>query len=88
MTVPSELVALMGAERLGKVAHESDTSKAVFKFHQKVPIPSYLISLVVGALESRLAVNEVTSSIFTIFNTHSLCVGKWALEAMCGVRKK
>ena len=48
-----ELVALMGAERLGSEPHPSDPALTIFSFRQKVPIPSYLTALVVGALESK-----------------------------------
>ena len=53
VTVPSELTALMSAERLGEEPHSSEPGKKVCKFCQKTPIPSYLTALVVGALESR-----------------------------------
>jgi leukotriene-A4 hydrolase len=53
VSVPSELVALMGAERVGVEPHPSDPSHSVFSFRQTVPIPSYLTALVVGALESK-----------------------------------
>ena len=53
VTVPCELVALMGAGRLGSKPHPSDSSLTVFSFRQSVPIPSYLAALVVGALESK-----------------------------------
>lgn len=43
--VPAPLTALMSA--VGGAGHR------VFMFHQKVPIPSYLIALAVGELESR-----------------------------------
>ena len=53
VTVPSELTALMSGERLGSEAHPTETGKKVFRFQQKVPIPSYLVAIVVGALECR-----------------------------------
>ena len=55
VTVPSELTALMSGERLGSEPHPTETGKKVFRFQQKVPIPSYLVAIVVGALESRYA---------------------------------
>nr|XP_006814590.1 PREDICTED: leukotriene A-4 hydrolase-like [Saccoglossus kowalevskii] len=54
VTVPRELVALMSALRVGEEPVSGDKSKWTYKFHQKVPIPSYLIAIVVGALESRV----------------------------------
>lgn len=46
------LIALMSAERKGsKVIPDRDV--VVTQFEQTVPIPSYLMALVVGALESR-----------------------------------
>ncbi|XP_065909556.1 leukotriene A-4 hydrolase-like [Dysidea avara] len=52
ITVPSELTALMSAVKLeDKPSPESD--KKICQFKQAVAIPSYLIALVVGALESR-----------------------------------
>ena len=53
VTIPAELTALMSAERQGEESHSTDTSKKVCRFHQQTPIPSYLIALVVGALDSR-----------------------------------
>ena len=53
MNVPSELTALMSAERLGEEPHSTQPGKKLCKFQQKTPIPSYLIALVVGALDSR-----------------------------------
>lgn len=53
VTVPSELTALMSAERLGEEPHSTQTGKKLCRFQQKTPIPSYLIALVVGAIESR-----------------------------------
>lgn len=53
VTVPSDLVALMGAERLGSEPHPTDPALIVFSFRQAVPIPSYLTAMVVGALDSK-----------------------------------
>ena len=53
VTVPSELTALMSAERLGEEPHSTQPGKKLCRFQQKTPIPSYLIALVVGALDSR-----------------------------------
>ena len=53
VTVPSGLTALMGAERLGSEPHPTDAGKKVFRFQQKIPIPSNILALVVGAVESR-----------------------------------
>ncbi|XP_045147297.1 leukotriene A-4 hydrolase [Echinops telfairi] len=53
VSVPKELVALMSAIRDGEAPHPKDPSRKIFRFSQKVPIPCYLIALVVGALESR-----------------------------------
>ncbi|XP_072026586.1 leukotriene A-4 hydrolase-like isoform X2 [Amphiura filiformis] len=52
VTVPRDLVALMSAVRSGEEAC-SDSAKKTYCFEQKVPIPSYLVAIVVGALESR-----------------------------------
>ncbi|XP_070557997.1 leukotriene A-4 hydrolase-like [Ptychodera flava] len=54
ITVPRELVALMSALRVGEEPVTSDKTRWTYKFHQKVPIPSYLIAIVVGALESKV----------------------------------
>lgn len=52
ITVPSQLTALMSAIKLeDKPSKEAD--KKICQFKQTVAIPSYLIALVVGALESR-----------------------------------
>ncbi|XP_036617570.1 leukotriene A-4 hydrolase [Trichosurus vulpecula] len=53
VSVPNELVALMSAVRNGEAPDPADSSRKIYKFVQKVPIPCYLIALVVGALESR-----------------------------------
>ncbi|XP_027448259.1 leukotriene A-4 hydrolase isoform X2 [Zalophus californianus] len=53
VSVPKELVALMSAIRDGEAPDPEDLSRKIYKFSQKVPIPCYLIALVVGALESR-----------------------------------
>ncbi|KFO98817.1 Leukotriene A-4 hydrolase, partial [Calypte anna] len=53
ISVPKELVALMSATRDGEVPDPEDSSRKIYRFSQNVPIPCYLIALVVGALESR-----------------------------------
>ncbi|XP_060021065.1 leukotriene A-4 hydrolase isoform X2 [Lagenorhynchus albirostris] len=53
VSVPKELVALMSAIRDGEGPDPEDASRKIYRFSQKVPIPCYLIALVVGALESR-----------------------------------
>ncbi|KAF4022558.1 hypothetical protein G4228_014469 [Cervus hanglu yarkandensis] len=53
VSVPKELVALMSAIRDGEAPDPEDPSRKIYRFSQKVPIPCYLIALVVGALESR-----------------------------------
>ncbi|XP_019497223.1 PREDICTED: leukotriene A-4 hydrolase [Hipposideros armiger] len=53
VSVPKELVALMSAIRDGEALDPGDSSRKIYRFNQKVPIPCYLIALVVGALESR-----------------------------------
>lgn len=54
VTVPSWATCLMSALEKDppKSAHEED-SKVTFSWEQPVPIPSYLIALAVGELESR-----------------------------------
>lgn len=53
VTVQKEVIALMSAIQTESSLCRSDTSKKVFSFQQKIPIPSYLIAIVVGDLESR-----------------------------------
>nr|XP_060633268.1 leukotriene A-4 hydrolase [Anolis sagrei ordinatus] len=53
ISVPNELVALMSAKRDGDMPDPEDSSRKIYRFFQDVPIPCYLIALVVGALESR-----------------------------------
>uniref|UniRef100_A0A8D0HC62 Leukotriene A-4 hydrolase n=1 Tax=Sphenodon punctatus TaxID=8508 RepID=A0A8D0HC62_SPHPU len=53
ISVPKELVALMSAQRDGEMPDPEDCSRKIYRFTQRVPIPCYLIALVVGALESR-----------------------------------
>lgn len=53
VSVPKELVAVMSAVRDGQVPDPQDNSRIIYRFRQPVPMPSYLIAIVVGALESR-----------------------------------
>ncbi|XP_001509819.2 leukotriene A-4 hydrolase [Ornithorhynchus anatinus] len=53
VSVPKDLVALMSAVRDGDESDPADATRKIYKFSQKVPIPCYLVALVVGALESR-----------------------------------
>ncbi|XP_057709683.1 leukotriene A-4 hydrolase [Corythoichthys intestinalis] len=53
VSVPKDLVAAMSAVRDGREADPRDAARAVYRFRQNVAVPSYLIALVVGALESR-----------------------------------
>jgi leukotriene-A4 hydrolase len=50
---PKEITILMSAISLGSETDSKDNSKIVYRFEQKVPIPSYLIAIVGGDLESR-----------------------------------
>ena len=43
----------MSAIKKGSELDQKDAAKSLRHFEQKVPIPSYLIAIVVGALESR-----------------------------------
>ncbi|XP_048867569.1 leukotriene A-4 hydrolase-like [Brienomyrus brachyistius] len=53
VSVPRDLVALMSAVPDGKEVDPQDSSRTIYRFRQTVPMPSYLIAIVVGALESR-----------------------------------
>ncbi|CAL8278208.1 leukotriene A-4 hydrolase [Gadus morhua] len=53
VSVPQELVAVMSAIRDGQAPDPEDSSRLVYRFRQPVAMPSYLIAIVVGALESR-----------------------------------
>ncbi|CAI5785765.1 leukotriene A-4 hydrolase [Podarcis lilfordi] len=53
ISVPNELVALMSAKRDGDLPDPEESTRKIYRFIQNVPIPCYLIALVVGALESR-----------------------------------
>ncbi|MBN3316293.1 LKHA4 hydrolase, partial [Atractosteus spatula] len=53
VSVSKELVAVMSAVRDGQDADPLDSSRMVYRFRQAVAMPSYLIAIVVGALESR-----------------------------------
>lgn len=46
-------MVLMSAMKKGSQVNAKDQSKAVHEFEQKIPMPSYLLAIVVGALESR-----------------------------------
>ena len=55
--VPKDLVALMSAVK--QETYPCDDGEHVQNtFEQKVPIPCYLIAIVVGALESRFAIQS------------------------------
>ncbi|CAJ1054375.1 leukotriene A-4 hydrolase [Xyrichtys novacula] len=53
VSVPKDLVAVMSAMRDGQAVDPQDSNRVVYRFRQPVPMPSYLIAIVVGALESR-----------------------------------
>lgn len=53
VSVPKPLVAVMSALGEGQDVDPEDANRIVFRFRQPVPVPSYLIAIVVGALESR-----------------------------------
>ncbi|XP_067347214.1 leukotriene A-4 hydrolase isoform X2 [Channa argus] len=53
VNVPKDLVAVMSAMRDGQEVDPQDNNRIIYKFRQPVPMPSYLIAIVVGALESR-----------------------------------
>ncbi|KAK6176549.1 hypothetical protein SNE40_014812 [Patella caerulea] len=53
VTAPKAITVLMSALRTGSEPCKSDPSKTVYKFNQAVPIPSYLLAIVAGDLESR-----------------------------------
>nr|XP_033807890.1 leukotriene A-4 hydrolase [Geotrypetes seraphini] len=53
ISVPKDLVTLMSAAHDGEMPDPEDSSRKICKFRQSVPIPSYLLALVVGALEGR-----------------------------------
>ena len=58
LTVPSELEALMSAVREEIPDRQSSGDRTTdYKFTQKVPIPSYLIAVVVADLESRYIID-------------------------------
>ena len=92
VTVPAELTALMSAERLGEEAHPTDSGRKICRFQQKTPIPSYLIALVVGSLESRYykTISVLLQCIITdcVYIVSIHVVGRLALRAKCGVRQK
>uniref|UniRef100_H3C0J8 Leukotriene A4 hydrolase n=1 Tax=Tetraodon nigroviridis TaxID=99883 RepID=H3C0J8_TETNG len=54
VSVPKELVAVMSAIGDGQEVDPEDSGRLVYRFRQPVPIPSYLMAIVVGALESRV----------------------------------
>nr|XP_014343641.1 PREDICTED: leukotriene A-4 hydrolase [Latimeria chalumnae] len=54
VSVPSELVVAMSAKRDGERPDPQDNTRKIYRFRQTVPMPCYLIAIVVGALESRV----------------------------------
>ena len=59
--MPRDLTALMSARVVGKTNHGDITT---WKFCQDIPIPSYLIALVVGCLESRQVIVTLLTTEF------------------------
>uniref|UniRef100_A0A8C2WS03 Leukotriene A-4 hydrolase n=1 Tax=Cyclopterus lumpus TaxID=8103 RepID=A0A8C2WS03_CYCLU len=53
VSVAKDLVAVMSAVRDGQEVDPQDNNRIIYRFRQPVPMPSYLIAIVVGALESR-----------------------------------
>jgi hypothetical protein len=53
ITAPVELEVLMSALKDDQVELSKDGTKKIHQFNQPVRIPSYLIAIVAGALESR-----------------------------------
>ncbi|XP_043943121.1 leukotriene A-4 hydrolase-like [Protopterus annectens] len=53
VSAPKELIAVMSAICDGDEPDCKDSKQRILQFRQKIPIPSYLIAIVVGALESR-----------------------------------
>ena len=53
VTVPTACTAVMGAVSTGAPTPSADGATTTYHFAQRVPIPSYLIALAVGRLESR-----------------------------------
>lgn len=62
----------MSAERCG-VEPSADPSEKTFLFKQKVPIPSYLLAVVVGKLESRYPKHFKSSSLLSTAKTSKIC---------------
>ncbi|PVD24845.1 hypothetical protein C0Q70_15331 [Pomacea canaliculata] len=54
VSAPKGITVLMSAVRLQPVACEGDNSQLIHQFEQRVPIPSYLLAIVAGDLESRV----------------------------------
>lgn len=50
---PKALETLMSAVKKESCDDKQDSQYRVHNFEQKVPIPSYLIAIVVGALQSK-----------------------------------
>ena len=53
ITVPATLVALMSAPKLTAQPFSSKGDTRTYAFSQPVPVPSYLLAMAIGALESR-----------------------------------
>nr|XP_040030532.1 leukotriene A-4 hydrolase [Gasterosteus aculeatus aculeatus] len=53
VSVPKDLVTVMSAVRDGQEVDPQDNNRVLYRFRQTVPMPSYLIAIAVGALESR-----------------------------------
>ena len=89
VTVPAPLRALMSAVPLER-AEASSTAQAAgtstFHFEQKVPVPTYLIALAVGNLESRKIgpisrVSEAGCSVTSKASCSPPCC--WCMAALC-----
>jgi leukotriene-A4 hydrolase len=72
---PKELVALMSSLREGSEPDPNDQSKRLYRFNQPVPMPSYLIAIVVGDLVDRfvLSAAHVRICFYTISHYVKYC---------------
>uniref|UniRef100_A0A4W6DD76 Leukotriene A-4 hydrolase n=1 Tax=Lates calcarifer TaxID=8187 RepID=A0A4W6DD76_LATCA len=72
VSVPKDLVAVMSAVRDGQEVDPQDNSRIIYRFRQPVAMPSYLIAIVVGALESRYSFSHLFTDCLCVCQTENM----------------
>uniref|UniRef100_A0A672QWK3 Leukotriene A-4 hydrolase n=1 Tax=Sinocyclocheilus grahami TaxID=75366 RepID=A0A672QWK3_SINGR len=90
VSIPRELVALMSALHDGQEPDPSDSSRVIYRFRQPVPMPSYLIAIVVGVIAheishswtGNLVTNRTWEGIFWLNEGHTVYIERMIARSM------